>query len=64
MPDMPPLDPFARASFPDGSSFEIRTEYSGVVYDERNVVVDAELALTLLLIKARKFHQGPSLGRC
>lgn len=57
-------DPYIRTTFPDGSVIIVRVEKSGIVFDpETGKPIDAELAVDMLLIKARKFAILDTLGR-
>lgn len=49
---------YVRVIFPCGTTFLIRTEQSGVLFDEAWRPIDEELAFYMLLIKSRKLmHQ-------
>jgi len=56
-------DAYIRVQFPDGAVFLVRTEISGVVFDETAKPVDEELAADMLLIKGLNLTRRQSAGR-
>lgn len=54
---------FITVTLPNGQTFAIRLEHSGVVLEAPNRVVDEELAIDMLWIKMWKFGLMPAVGR-
>jgi hypothetical protein len=60
---VPTREDYVSLTMPNGATFRVRQEASGMVLDENGVAVDLELAADLLTIKAWKLSIAVAAGR-